>query len=98
MVSGRSLGRRQVRGLLHAACMITRSKRLVPVLLLLGVFRSATGYACPLCDSPQAVEVRAGLVDEFTPTTLAAVTVPFLIVASVISVVHFGLPNWRKPR
>ena len=78
--------------------MTTRSMRLVPVLLLLAACRSATGYACPLCDSPQAVEVRAGLIDELTPTTLAALTVPFLIVAGVISVVHFGLPNWRKPR
>jgi hypothetical protein len=84
--------------LLQAVGMTARSKSLVPLLLLLAAFSPVTAYACPLCDSPQAVEVRAGLVDELTPTTLAAVTVPFLIVAGVISVVHFGLPSWRKAR
>lgn len=69
---------------------------LLAACLLLAAFSPVTVYACPFCDSSQAVEVRAGLADEFTPTTLAAVTLPFLIVASVISVIHFGLPPRRN--
>ncbi len=68
------------------------------VCLFVTVLCTAIGYACPLCDSSQAVEVRAGLVDELTPTTLAAVTLPFLIVAGVISAIHFGLPQGRNTR
>jgi hypothetical protein len=78
--------------------MIARIMMLVLGFLVLGAVSAVAVRACPFCDSSQAVEVRAGLADDITPTTLAAVAAPFVIVASVISVVHFGLPNWSSKR
>ena len=78
--------------------MAARTIGLLWLVVLLGALSPAAGRACPFCDSSQAVEVRAGLVDDSTPTTLAAVAAPFVIVAGVISIVHFGLPNFRNKR
>ncbi len=77
--------------------MSARLIKMVLGIVLLGTI-SPAARACPLCDSSQAVDVRAGLVDDFTPTTLAAVVAPFVIVAGIISMVHFGVPNWSSKR
>lgn len=56
--------------------------------LLLG--QSSVVNACPLCDSERAKEVRAGLLDQDLGTNLFAATLPFVVLAGVVGIVHFG--------
>lgn len=48
--------------------------------------------ACPLCDSPTAEAVRAGLVDDDLPRTLAAIVAPFAVVGIVALLLSVAAP------
>lgn len=64
----------------------------------LTLFAAAPAWSCPVCDSPTAVEVRSGLAEDLNAKTLAAVAMPFVVVAGVVAMIHFGVPNFkRKP-
>ncbi len=52
----------------------------------------ATGQieACPLCDSPTAHEVRAGLAGEANGKTLAAIIAPFAVLLAGLRIYSVG--------
>ena len=78
--------------------MTLRSATRALAALLLGHVFAAEAWACPVCDSATADQVRAGLSEDLTPTTLAAVAAPFAVIAGVVSLVHFGPPScWSRP-
>jgi hypothetical protein len=86
---------------------ITNCCRLIGSVLVLGL-NSSVGMACPFCDSLRAQQVRAGIMNDLTLTTVSAIVSPFLLATGVLLAVHFGvlplrmfsLKNWlprRKP-
>jgi hypothetical protein len=64
--------------------------------LLVVLLLPALAAACPLCATDTAAEVRAGLADDATVRTVAAVASPFIVVAGVVAAVHFGFGRPRK--
>ena len=51
---------------------------------------SDQAWACSLCDSERAREVRAGVFDESFGRHVAAAVAPFALLAGLIGAVHFG--------
>ena len=74
--------------------MTTSAWRMLGCAALLAL--AAPAGACPVCDSDRAVEVRRGVAEELSPRTLAAVGLPFVVVAGVAALVHFA-PARREP-
>jgi hypothetical protein len=59
---------------------------------------SQSAVACPLCRSETAKAIRAGLIDENLPISLAATLAPFLLVLGIVGFVHFGGGRSRERR
>ena len=53
---------------------------------------AASVSACPVCNSATGNDVRAGIFGDDFGRNLLAVVLPFVAVAGVAAVVHFGLP------
>lgn len=71
--------------------MKTRLSVTIALLALAG-----TASACPVCDSERGAEVRAGLREDVgSVVAVAAVGLPFVVVAGVVAAVHAG-PVRRK--
>ncbi len=61
------------------------------IVLLIGHVPFAS--ACPVCNSETGEQVRAGLLDGNLALNLLAVVLPFVVLAGVTTVIHFGLPK-----
>lgn len=49
--------------------------------------------ACPLCDTGNGEQVRAGILNEDFGRTLLAVALPFPILLGLVAAIHFGWPK-----
>lgn len=50
--------------------------------------------ACPVCHTETGKKVRAGIFNEEFGSNAAMTLLPFLILISVVAVIHFGPPAW----
>ena len=72
--------------------------RFLTAFLAIVTFTSSTGLACPMCDSETGGQVRAGIAESASPSTVVAVLAPFLIVSGIAALIHFDLPQGRRRR
>lgn len=52
---------------------------------------------CPVCDSATGREVRSAIARDNAALNLAAVALPFIVMAGVAAAVHLGPPARRPP-
>lgn len=57
---------------------------------------TSTAWACPLCDSETAKEVRAGIFNSDFASTALLTLLPFPILLSMVGLIYFGAPPWGK--
>jgi hypothetical protein len=73
---------------------------LVTILVTAGaaVLNAATASACPLCHSPIGEKVREGIFNSQFPITLVSMTLPFVVIAGVVAVIHHSSSHVPKSR
>ena len=76
--------------------MIAQRLTFAALALVLAAVDPAAAQACPVCDSQLATEIRSGLADDVSLTTLAAISLPFVVMAGIVSLIHFGLAGFRR--
>jgi len=72
-------------------------RRLLRLILAIGVMTPTQVLACTLCDSPQATSIRARLLQPDLWFNLCAIALPIALLASIVAVVHFD-PVGRRTR
>jgi hypothetical protein len=54
--------------------------------------QASSALACPVCETDTGQQVREGIFNSDFGGTLAAMVLPFLVLASVVAVIHGGTP------
>lgn len=71
--------------------------RLAIALMLILLLTSSTARACPFCESETAEQVREQIVDDNLGTSIIGIVLPFVLVAGIVTFIHFG-PFYRGKR
>ncbi|GEM_PF-4511071 len=65
---------------------------IIPILLM-----PSLAWSCPFCHSDRATEVRAGIAESFGNLSIVlAAASPFLVLAFVVIILHYGVQESEK--